>query len=153
MVLIASPDASRVRGIIDRSVRARIERGMHALRRSIAGKVSGIVAICAMLLLSFAPLASQLLAHTRLDAMLASFCASDAKSVAHRTNEAHRAPLHLPACGYCDLVTHAPTPPVIADNTLRHVSFHAPVRSAYTVEAPRLAPRNDAQPRAPPAFA
>jgi hypothetical protein len=129
---------------------------MHALRRSIAGKISGIAAICAMLLLSFAPLVSQMLAHQRLDAMLASFCASDAKRVAHRANEAHDAhdaALHLPACGYCDLVTHAPTPPVIADNTLQRISFDAPAPRAYATEAPRLAPRNDAQPRAPPAFA
>jgi hypothetical protein len=123
---------------------------MHSLRRSIAGKTSGIAALCAMLLLSFAPLASQWITHSRLDAMLASLCASDAKGVTHRT---HDAPLHLQACGYCDLVTHAPAPPVIAYDASCFVPSDTPLASAHTADAPRLAPRSHAQPRAPPAFA
>ncbi len=64
----------------------------------------GFAALCAILLLSFAPLVSHALEQVRADAFGASLCASGgASNDKHESDRAHR----LQACGYCDLVTHA----------------------------------------------
>jgi len=126
---------------------------MQLLRRGRIGKASGIVALCAMLLLSFAPVASQWLNAQRVDAPFASVCAS---GNAHAVTSAHaddHASIHLPACGYCDLIAHAPTPPAPA---VEFASIPSPRDLFASVDTTRTAHRvrfDDAQPRAPPALA
>ena len=127
---------------------------MHSLRRGIMRKISGIAAICAMLLLSLAPVASQMLKAERFDALLASICASgkDTPHTEAAHPASHSAVSHLDACGYCDLVGHAPAPPSFPRATpsasLPRESFAA--QSA--VSAPHQSRFADARPRAPPAF-
>jgi hypothetical protein len=126
---------------------------MQLLRRGIIGKASGIVALCAMLLLSFAPVASQWLNAQRVDAQFASVCAS---GNAHPVTSSHaddHARIHLPACGYCDLIAHAATPPAPA---IEFASIPSPRDLFASVDTTRTAHRvrfDDAQPRAPPALA
>ncbi|SPB18629.1 MFS transporter [Caballeronia novacaledonica] len=126
---------------------------MHHLRRGIIGKISGLAAICAILLLSLAPVASQAFEHARIEALLASVCAADAQASRDTHPPKHDAIGHLDACAYCDLIAHAPTPPISLD---RAFSAFAP-REIFIVapqtDAPRRALLNAAQPRAPPAFA
>jgi hypothetical protein len=118
-------------------------------------KIGGFAAICAILLLSLAPAASQTLEHARIESLLASVCATNAQTTnAQASNAAHHGVAdHLHACDYCDLIAHAPTPPI----ALAHHEFSAAPRevfiAAFVADAPRRAWLNAAQPRAPPAFA
>ncbi|MDR5738519.1 DUF2946 domain-containing protein [Caballeronia sp. LZ016] len=126
---------------------------MQALRRGKIGRVGGIVALCAMLLLSFAPAASQWLNAQRVDAQFASVCASgDSRAEAPSHADDH-ALTQLEACGYCDFIAHAPTPPAphvaLASLRLPRDSFPA-IERAGTMHRVRF---DDAQPRAPPALA
>ncbi|BBP96107.1 hypothetical protein BSFA1_12360 [Burkholderia sp. SFA1] len=123
---------------------------MQHLRRSIMRKIGGFAALCAMLLLSLAPAASQTLEHARIESLLASVCATNAQAPQHPQ---HGVADHLRACDYCDLIAHAPTPPSPLDTagflfSPREV-FAAPLRA----DAPRRAWLAFAQPRAPPAVA
>ncbi|MDR5854401.1 DUF2946 domain-containing protein [Caballeronia sp. LZ062] len=127
---------------------------MHSLRRGITGRISSMAAVCAMLLLSLAPVASQMLKAERFEALLASLCASgtDAPDSQLPRHAGHHALSHLDACGYCDLVGHAPAPP-----TLPRATPSAPLpRESFTAASIVRAPAHrrfaDAQPRAPPAF-
>ena len=112
-------------------------------------KIGGFAAICAILLLSLAPAASQTLEHARIDSLLASVCATSGQTP-HVTH--HGAADHLKACDYCDLIAHAPTPPI----ALARHGFIAASRDVFTAafiaDAPRRAWLNAAQPRAPPAL-
>jgi len=145
------------RGIIVRSswspYRQRIKRGMHHLRRGIIGKISGFAAICAILLLSLAPVASQAFEHARIESLLASVCASDAQASRDSHPANHHVADHLQACAYCDLIAHAPTPPVSLDRAFSAFSPRDVFPSAPLTDAPRRELVNAAQPRAPPAFA
>ncbi|BCQ23096.1 DUF2946 family protein [Caballeronia sp. NK8] len=126
---------------------------MHDLRRSIIGKIGGFAAICAILLLSLAPVASQTLEHARIESLLAAVCASDGQGPQNAHHAQHGIADHLQACAYCDLIAHAPTPPT----SLHRDSFALPPRDVFAaappIDAPRRAPPGAAQPRAPPAFA
>lgn len=126
---------------------------MQRLQRGIMSRVGGIVALCAMLMLSLAPAASQWLNARRIDAPLASVCASGIERTAPSSHADDHALVHLAACGYCDLLAHAPTPPVFpqafASIHLRRASFIA-IDAASAVHRIRF---DDAQPRAPPALA
>ncbi|BBU27396.1 hypothetical protein BTHE68_11300 [Burkholderia sp. THE68] len=129
---------------------------MHDLRRSIIGKIGGFAAICAILLLSLAPVASQTLEHARIESLLAAVCASDGQGPQNAQNSHHAQhgiADHLQACAYCDLIAHAPTPPT----SLHRDSFAFPPRDVFAaappIDAPRRALPGAAQPRAPPAFA
>ncbi|VXB92781.1 MFS transporter [Burkholderia sp. 8Y] len=127
---------------------------MHLLRRGITGKIGGMAAVCAMLLLSLAPIASQMLKAERFDALLASICASgtdtqDGDAVRHA---GHTAVSHLDACGYCDLVAHAPAPPTFPRTTPLASLPRALFAAARAIGGPYHRRFADAQPRAPPAF-
>ncbi|SAK62360.1 MFS transporter [Caballeronia calidae] len=127
---------------------------MHSLRRGIIRKIGGLAAICAILLLSLAPAASQALEHARIDALLASVCASDtqASKDAHRHVE-HGVAGHLQACAYCDLIAHAPTPPASSDRAVHAFSSRDVLDAPLLTDAPRRELPGAAQPRAPPALA
>ncbi|WP_250512965.1 DUF2946 domain-containing protein [Caballeronia sp. INDeC2] len=126
---------------------------MHHLRRGIIGKIGGFAAICAILLVSLAPAASQAFEHARIESLLAAVCASDAQASLDARTAKHDVAGHLQACAYCDLIAHAPTPPVSLDRAF----FAFPAREVFAAaplnDAPRRALLNAAQPRAPPAFA
>ncbi|SAK58504.1 MFS transporter [Caballeronia temeraria] len=126
---------------------------MHHLRRGIIGKIGGFAAICAILLLSLAPVASQTLDHARIESLLASVCATDAQPSHNAPAPKHDAVAHLQTCAYCDFIAHAPTPPA---SPHRAFSARAP-REVFVANAPTDTPRRElrdiAQPRAPPAFA
>jgi hypothetical protein len=117
---------------------------MHSLRRSIVGKLGGFAALCAILLLSFAPMASQSLAH---EGFIAPLCASGPQQAPKKHTLAH-----LDACGYCDLVTHAPTPPILPHTDRGYKTAREPFDAVFSFDAPRSTSRPHAQPRAPPAF-
>ncbi|SAK66099.1 MFS transporter [Caballeronia pedi] len=123
---------------------------MRDLRRSIIGKIGGFAALCAMLLLSLAPVASQTLEHARIESLLTAVCASDGQAP---QNPHHGIVDHLQACAYCDLIAHAPTPPT----SLHRASFAFAPRDVFAaapfIDTPRRALPGAAQPRAPPAFA
>jgi hypothetical protein len=128
---------------------------MHLLRRGIVRRIGGFAASCAILLLSIAPLASQMLAHARTDLRFASLCvsgASGAKSV-KQSHGSHDTASTFDACGYCNLATHAPTPPVIAQDGPRI----EPMRDGFTqriaIDTPLASMRTRQQPRAPPSLA
>jgi hypothetical protein len=132
-----------------------VERGMHPLRRAIIRKIGGIAAICAMLLLSLAPAASQALEHARIDALLTSVCAADAqasRSIGHSDfhHLNHEALAHLQACAYCDLIAHAPAPPTALQGIGSMPDARRPFTSPPLDGAPRSARLRAAQPRAPP---
>ncbi|MDR5756888.1 DUF2946 family protein [Caballeronia sp. LZ035] len=129
---------------------------MHHLRRAIVRKIGGIAALCAILLLSLAPVASQALEHARIDALLASVCASvaptahsDQPASAHRTN--HDRLAHLQACAYCDFIAHAPTPPAAPSSPGILQAAREPFTTLVSADAPFSARLRTAQPRAPPA--
>ncbi|SAK67564.1 MFS transporter [Caballeronia hypogeia] len=128
---------------------------MHFLRRSIIRKIGGFAALCAILLLSLAPAVSQSVEHARLDSLLASVCASgtQASPESHASHAKHGVVDHLQACAYCDLATHAPTPPNSPNRAAAGRAPREAFAAGHFVEAPRRAPLNDAQPRAPPALA
>ncbi|MDR5771337.1 MULTISPECIES: DUF2946 domain-containing protein [unclassified Caballeronia] len=119
--------------------------------------LSGFAALCAILLLSFAPLVSQTLDGKRVEALFSSICTSSSNGIAHTGDTAshanHDALSHLQACGYCDLLAHAPTPPSMphgfAASTLADDTFVAKQNST----APHRMPPGVALPRAPPALA
>jgi hypothetical protein len=145
-----------LRGIIGRlKALSTIERDMHSMRRGITGRIGGFAALCAILLLSIAPLASQWLAHARAEgALFASLCASGAKADIEASQHAsHDAIAHFDACGYCNLVTHAPPPPVIAQNPVRAIKSRALFADAAFIGSPRHASRTHTHSRAPPFFA
>ncbi|MFM0320969.1 DUF2946 domain-containing protein [Caballeronia glebae] len=125
---------------------------MHHLRRGIIGKIGGFAAMCAILLLSLAPAASQTLEHARIESLLASVCATDVQPPRDSHPTKHDGIGHLQACAYCDLIAHALTPPASLD---RMFSALAP-RDVFAARPIADAPRRDllsaAQPRAPPAF-
>lgn len=125
---------------------------MHHLRRHIMRKIGEIAAICAMLLLSLAPVASQTLEHARIDSLLASVCASDAQ--ASGTHHAqHDAPGHPQACAYCDLIAHAPAPPTALHRVIVSLSTRETFDAFALTDPPRNERISAAQPRAPPALA
>jgi hypothetical protein len=107
-------------------------------------KLGGFAALCAILLLSFVPLASQSFAH---EGFTAPICAAGPQ---HSKNDALT---HLNACAYCDFIAHAPTPPVVPrayrDFTITRESFD----KAISIDAPRSVTRSHAQSRAPPTLA
>jgi len=128
---------------------------MHSLRRSIIGKVGGIAALCAMLLLSLGPVASQMLRAERFEALLATVCASGAEAAsghAHRHAD-HDAIAHYDACGYCDLAAHAPAPPTFLRAPGSPPFTSDKFAAVDTLPAHHRPRFDDAQPRAPPAFA
>ncbi|CCD39879.1 hypothetical protein BKIR_c59_5282 [Candidatus Paraburkholderia kirkii UZHbot1] len=107
-----------------------------------------------MLLLSLAPVASQAFEHARIESLLASVCASDARASrpAQAPGEHHAnqdASGHLQACAYCDFIAHAPTPPASS-----HIVVALSKREAFAADAfigqPRRALIHAGQPRAPP---
>ncbi len=112
-------------------------------------RTGGLAALFAILLLSFASLASQLFAHQRIDATLASLCASGSHDGSHE-RAAHDALSHLQACGYCELVAHAPAPLVTPHGLIGHVVTRGAFVEAFETDAPRIVSRTSAQPRAPP---
>lgn len=129
---------------------------MHHLRRALVRKIGGIAALCAILLLSLVPVASQALEHTRIDALLASVCAavapdahSDQQAPAHRTK--HDGLTHLQACAYCDFIAHAPTPPAAPASPGILQAAREPFTTQAPADAPFSARFRAAQPRAPPA--
>ncbi|WP_321798638.1 DUF2946 domain-containing protein [Caballeronia sp. J97] len=126
---------------------------MHHLRRGIIGKIGGFVAICAILLLSFAPVASQAFEHARIESLLAAVCASDTQASPEAHHPRHDAADHLQACAYCDLIAHAPTPPTSLDRAFSALGPREVFIAATFADAPRRAWLGAAQPRAPPAFA
>ncbi|SAL62820.1 MFS transporter [Caballeronia peredens] len=132
---------------------------MRHLRRGIIGKIGGIAAICAMLLLSFAPVASQALEHARfVDALLASVCAADTHASrvapgASAPHQKHDVAGHLQACGYCDLVAHAPTPPTAPHQAIATLPARDAFNARQRIDQPRRELTHVAQPRAPPALA
>ena len=126
---------------------------MHHLRRGIIGRIGGFAALCAILLLSLAPVASQTLAHARIESLLASVCASGAHASRDADHAQHGAAGHLQACAYCDLVAHAPTPPTPPHGTTPAATLHEVFATARFADAPRPDPLHAAQPRAPPALA
>jgi hypothetical protein len=113
-------------------------------------KIGGFAALCAMLLLSLAPAASQTLEHARIEALLASVCATNAQAshVAH-----HGVADHLKACDYCDLIAHAPTPTSSHQRIGTNFSAREILIAASFADAPRRALLNAVRPRAPPALA
>jgi hypothetical protein len=117
---------------------------MQTLRRSIVRKLGGFAAICAILLLSFVPLASQSLAH---EGFTAPMCASGPQPTKHD------ALAHLNACAYCDLLAHAPTPPVVPHARSVFAVARESFDEAIGIDTPRSVTRTHVQPRAPPAFA
>ncbi len=129
---------------------------MHRLRRSIVKRIGGFATLCAILLLSIAPLASQWFSHQRADLTLASLCASGAKQTS-RQAETHHASHdvlgHFDACGYCNLVTHAPVPLVIAFDEHRAAHTREAFDDAVIAGPTYGTSRTYTQSRAPPAFA
>ncbi|SAK56199.1 DUF2946 domain-containing protein [Caballeronia ptereochthonis] len=130
---------------------------MHHLRRGIIGKIGGIAAICAMLLLSLAPVASQALERARMESLLASVCAADAHASrleqepgAHHAK--HDALGHLQACAYCDLIAHAPAPPSLQQRFGVGLTKREAFDANHFADAPRRDLISAAQPRAPPAL-
>nr|WP_074168874.1 DUF2946 domain-containing protein [Caballeronia fortuita] len=124
---------------------------MHHLRRGIIGKIGGFAAICAILLLSLAPAASQAFEHARIEALLASICASDTQAARDTHLPKHGAVDHLRACAYCDLIAHAPTPPASPHHTFAAPPPREFFLTHHHADAPRRDPLGPAQPRAPPA--
>ena len=128
---------------------------MQHLRRGIIKRIGGIAALCAMLLLSLAPVASQAFEHARIQTLLASVCASDAHASqpaqapdAHHAK--HDAPGHLQACAYCDFIAHAPTPPA-SHLVVVALSKRGTFIADELTGQPRRELIHAAQPRAPPA--
>ncbi|BAN23013.1 putative uncharacterized protein [Caballeronia insecticola] len=112
-----------------------------------------------MLLLSLAPVASQTLEHARfVDTLLASVCASDTHAVRITSgtgapHTTHDALGHLQACGYCDLVAHAPTPPTTPHQAIAALRMRDTFDAQHPADQPRRELIRAAQPRAPPALA
>lgn len=125
---------------------------MQHLRRSIMRKVGGFAALCAMLLLSLAPAASQTLEHARIESLLASVCATDTQTPQAPHHPQHGVAGHLHACDYCDLIAHAPTPPTSIDKDGFVSSSREVFAAPPLTDAPRRALLSAARPRAPPAF-
>jgi hypothetical protein len=124
---------------------------MQILRRTWLRKTGGFAALCAILLLSFAPLVSHALEHhLHGDAFDAALCAASgtANSSKHDTGITH-----LRACGYCDLVAHAPTPPLPPHDLIDIATVRESFVDTPHTDTPRSASHTHAQPRAPPAFA
>ncbi|WP_250528954.1 DUF2946 domain-containing protein [Caballeronia sp. ATUFL_F1_KS4A] len=126
---------------------------MHHLRRGIIGKIGGFAAICAILLLSLAPVASQTLEHARIESLLASVCATDAQASRDTHPQKHDTVDHLQACAYCNLIAHAPTPTVSPHRAAALLPPRETFVANHRTDAPRRASLTAAQPRAPPAFA
>ncbi|WP_277183308.1 DUF2946 family protein [Caballeronia sp. BR00000012568055] len=120
---------------------------MHTLRRSIVRKLGGFAALCAILLLSCVPLASQSFAH---EGFIAPICASGPQQHHASKNDALT---HLNACAYCDFVAHAPTPPVVPRADANVTASSESFDKAISIDVPCSVTRTHAQSRAPPAFA
>ncbi|WP_244813587.1 DUF2946 domain-containing protein [Caballeronia sp. Lep1P3] len=126
---------------------------MHRLRRGIIGKTGSIAALCAMLLLSLAPVVSRLLAPQNVDAWLVATCASVPQAT-HASGDTHlHTSARLDACGYCDLAAHTPTPPIVSHAPPAFGFARDSFVAADVASAPRRPLFGDARPRAPPAFA
>jgi hypothetical protein len=126
---------------------------MHSMRRGIVGRIGGFAALCAILLLTLAPIGSHMLAHARADSLFTSLCASGSNVTQDRTHAPHDALVHLDACGYCNLVTHAPAPPVIAQASTDATPSGEIHVDAVSHGFPRAAPCTHTRSRAPPAIA
>lgn len=104
-----------------------------------------------MLLITFAPAISQLLAaHAHAADFTAELCSTHASS----TDEPHRsdAPAHLDgqACGYCHVFAHAPVLPTVRPAFSLDIPARQSVAAAPARDTRRTTHFSPAQPRAPP---
>ncbi|WP_347469033.1 DUF2946 domain-containing protein [Burkholderia stagnalis] len=115
-------------------------------------KIGSLLGLLAILMTSLAPTISQAVAaHNRVDAFLSAYCTAQPGAASDTSDPAsHDALAHLQACGYCNLLTHAPalpTPEASFAATVRAIHQRAETRFE---SLRRVLPLTAAQPRAPP---
>ncbi|MDR5762068.1 DUF2946 domain-containing protein [Caballeronia sp. LZ035] len=121
------------------------------MRRRLHQRTGSLLALFAMLLITFAPAISQLLAaHARATDFTAELCSAHATP----TDEPHRsdAPVHLDgqACGYCHVFAHAPVLPTVRLAFSLDIPARQSVAEAPARDTRRATYFSPAQPRAPP---
>jgi hypothetical protein len=117
-------------------------------------KIGSILGLLAILMTTLAPTISQAMAaSSRVDVMLSAYCSAQSQTTSHDGGDSpasHTTMSHLQACGYCNLLAHAPVLPTAM------TSFEASVwviqhRATTRFEhLQRVLPLTSAQPRAPP---
>jgi hypothetical protein len=125
------------------------------MRRRLHQRTGSLLALFAMLLITFAPAVSQLLAaHASSGELTAELCSAHASATSsqqapedHRDNLAH---LDGAACGYCHFFAHAPALPGAGIASALVLPAQSAVVVASFEDARRTAPFTHAQPRAPP---
>ncbi|CAG4922939.1 DUF2946 domain-containing protein [Paraburkholderia saeva] len=117
-------------------------------------KIGCILGLLAILMATLAPTISQAMAaSSRVDDMLSVYCSAQSQTSPDdggNKSASHTTMSHLQACGYCNLLAHAPVLPTAM------ISFEASVwviqhRAMTRFEhLQRVLPLTSAQPRAPP---
>ncbi|AOK55294.1 DUF2946 domain-containing protein [Burkholderia stagnalis] len=115
-------------------------------------KIGSLLGLLAILMTSLAPTISQAVAaQNRVDALLSAYCTAQPGAASDTSDPAsHDALAHLQACGYCNLLTHAPalpTPEASFAATVQAIHQRAETRFE---SLRRVLPLTAAQPRAPP---
>ncbi|WP_404989510.1 DUF2946 family protein [Caballeronia sp. LZ003] len=125
---------------------------MYRVRFHRLGSLLGLLAI---LLVTLAPVVSQLLAsHHRLGDALATYCSADdpVVSSAHDGKPAHGVPTHGQACAYCSLIGHVPTLPGTSAGLVVPLAATTMTVAGALIAVPLTLIYTVAQPRAPPVF-
>jgi hypothetical protein len=127
------------------------------MRRRLHQRTGSLLALFAMLLITFAPTVSQLLAAQQHAGDLAADMCSAHASLADASEDhhSHGSLDHVDgqACGYCHFFAHAPVLPSASASSALVVYVQ---RAAVIAAAPSAhvnAPFSNAQPRAPPVLA
>jgi hypothetical protein len=126
------------------------------MRRRLHQRTGSLLALFAMLLITFAPAVSQLLAaHASSGVLTAELCSAHASatSTSSQAPEDHHDSLaHLDgaACGYCHFFAHAPALPGAGIASALVLPAQRAVVIASIDDARRNAPFTHAQSRAPP---
>lgn len=125
------------------------------MRRRLYQRTGSLLALLAMLLITFAPAVSQLIASNAHadESLFAELCSAHASAVekpaGHRATDA-LAHLDDQACGYCHFFAHAPA----VSTTRASAALEMPARRIIVVATVRVArpasPFTTAQSRAPP---
>ncbi|MDR5824536.1 MULTISPECIES: DUF2946 domain-containing protein [unclassified Caballeronia] len=121
------------------------------MRRRLHQRTGSLLALFAMLLITFAPAISQLLAaHARTADFTAELCSAHATPAdEHRNSDA---PAHLggQACGYCHVFAHAPVLPAVRLAFALDIPARQSVAPTPARDTRRVTHFSPAQPRAPP---
>jgi hypothetical protein len=124
------------------------------MRRRLHQRTGSLLALFAMLLITFAPAVSQLLAAQASSGDLtAELCSAHASATSSQAPEDHHDSLaHLDgaACGYCHFFSHAPALAGTALASALVLPAQRAVLIASIDDARRSAPFTHAQSRAPP---